>query len=77
MTEWGSTSNAFDRSKKILAVSIPQSKYCTYQKNRTPAHAVNYYRTFLCERVFDPSDHKQHKFDSFTFTESATWSQYS
>ena len=46
----------------------------TYQKIRTPAHAVNYYRSFLCERVFDPSDHKQHKFDSFTFMESATGS---
>ena len=51
-------------------VNRGNSEY-SFKKNHTPAHAVNYYRTFLCERVFDPSDHKQHKFDSFTFTESA------
>ena len=27
------------------------------KKNLTPAHAVNYFWTFLCKRVFDPSDH--------------------
>ena len=51
-------------------VNRGNSEY-TYEKNCTPVHTVNYYQTFLCERVLGPSDHKQHKFDSFTFTELA------
>jgi len=39
-----------------------------------PAHTVSYHRRFLCEKILEPSDHKQHTFaiDRFTFTESAT-----
>ena len=59
--------------KETVNVNWGNSEY-TWKKNGMPAHAVNYYRSLLCERVFDPLDHKQPRFDSFTFMESATGS---
>ena len=59
----------------MIKVNRGNSEY-TCKKNVRLHTLLTIIKAFYARGFYDPANHKQHKFDSFTFTESATGLSY-